>query len=519
MQSMKKLACIIIAAAVVTALPACATGGASPTPLDTFEPIVSMPVETAKILVPNSIPSAIKYDTVMQSLNDALKAHGQNVEFELRTVTYNSGNSFVQKAREELAAGKPSADAYAMGYDDSLAFFQDGLTMDVTELVQQNASIYYSKYENTFEKRLSGIPVGIYGKPVWMKTALILRKDFQDAGAGISTLDGLFRFLDDSVAASGKQYMVLAEPGVLVNQWALEQGYYRLDQFGVYGYLFAAINDSQCTPVPLESIPGFEGFIKAMKDHYKAGVLDDNIYTVYSKEPVGFVKDLGDYYISNPFGWLSWIPGEFSAQLFSPELPAAYSSPTYVSELSIPAVCPPAKAAGIASFVEWYNSTQENYDVVLYGQTGTDFNAEGTRFSPLKDGKKQSLISITQMSGLFFTWPGATMLSNNEFIRLPASAPANVEQLYDSGIKSGQRFTADRYLKNDRETMVKMGKLGAGLGEVVSARSDALNGLIYASPYTYTDAIYTGCMDKLGKLSTDRLVDDYIRLIREFMKK
>lgn len=515
----RKLLPLVLAATLAMAQACASTQTPKPSEASTFEPVVSAPAETASILIPNTIPSAINFDDTVARLNDALKANGQNVKFLLQAVSYdNAGNSsFLTKAKAELAAGNPSADAYALGFDDSAALFDGGLTMDVTNLVRQNAPVYFSKYGDIFNDQLTGIPVGVYGRPVWFKTALVLRQDFLEAGNGISTVDGLFHFLDEAIVKPGKQCCVLADPESLVSQWALESGYYRLSLFGVDGYLYAAKDDPQCAPVPLENIPGLDGFLASMMQYYKNGSLNGSIYSMYSRDPVGFVKNLGDYYVSSPFAWLSWIPGKFSAQLFSPEQPSLFSDPAYVEELAIPASCPQGRAMEVARFVEWCNSSQENYDVVMYGQKGVDFNIEGTRFAPLKGGQSQNIKDIRQMQGLFFTWPGASALSNNDFFRLPVSAPDNVEQLVDAGRKSDLRFEANKRLKTDRKTMEAMLKLGGGLSQIGRARDDALNGLIYAAPGAYTEDSYSQCKDALAKLRTDLLVADYKRIIGGLM--
>jgi hypothetical protein len=505
---------LLLAVSALALAPAC-SATPSPAPADTFEPVASAAAVTAKVLIPNSIPSQIDYKDVMARLNESLKAKGQHVEFELRSVSYNAdgSNTYSAQAREELTAGNPAADAYAFGLDESESFHEGGLTRDVTALVRQYAPLYHSQYAAMFGDALTGIPVGIYGRPVWFKAAVVLRKDYLEAGSALRTTEDLFAFLDNDIVAPKNYRCLLADPESLVSQWGLEQGYYNLSPFGLYGYMYAAIDDPACAPVPLESIPGFEGFMKKLMSYYQNDALSSNFYTVYSREPVGFVKNLGDYYISNPFSWLGWIPGEFTAQVFTPELPSLFSDPVYVEELAIPASAPEANAAEVARFVEWYNDSQENYDAVLYGAAGVDFGASGARLVPMKDGKPQDMESILQMQGLFFTWPGASVLSNTDYFRLPASAPANLEELFDEGRRTGRRFEANRFLKTDRKTFDALEKLGPGIGDIRNARNDALNGLIYGSPPTYTDSTYAACMETLGKVRTDLLAADYRRLI------
>ena len=504
-----------LALSMVFAMSSCSVPSAEPTPEDTFMPVVSAPVKMATILIPNTIPSAMRFDDTVERLNSAVKAAGQNVEFKLQAVTYSSlGNSFVEKARQEMAAGNPSATAYALSIDVSTAFFRENLTMDVTELVRQNASIYYSKHSGIFGDILTGIPVGIYSQPVCFKTALMLRSDIAP-GRVIGTTEELFKLMDELAVKSENKLTVLADPEHLVSQWALEKGFYSLRLFGVDGYLYAALNDKQCTPVPLEKISGLDAFMTEMKSYYKTGMLSGEFYEVYSRETAGFVKNIGDYYVSNPFTWLSWIPGDFFAQYLSPEQPSVFSEPSYVEELAIPAACPPAEAAEVARFVEWYNASQENYDTVLYGGQGVDFVSEGARFAPMREGKRLNMKNIMEMQGLFFTWPGATVLSNTDYYRLPASAPANVEELYEKGLslRTTMMYEANSFLKADTKTMVEMEKLSEGMADICRARNDAINNLIYATPYAYTDYYYTRCLESLEKLATDRLVDDYKRII------
>lgn len=512
----------LVAAALASMLmtSACSSTKTAPaaSPAVTFEPAPAKAVEKAKIAV-SSYWKEGTFDAITKRLNDAIAAAGQNVEFEVQTIQYVQGNNngFLDKVKAELAAGNPSADAYPFNFIDSGTLHDGGLTMDLTELIPQNAPVYYSKYKDLFPDTLTGIPTGIFSQPLWSKEALMLRQDFAGAGSGVNTIDGLFKFIDDTIVKPKKPYIMLAYESDLVMQWVLEKGYCDLSAIGEDGYLFCKADDSSYTPIPVESIPGFGDFITAMKQYRKNGSLDYPFNPHEGKEIIGFVYNLVNYYVTSPYTSVSFAAGDFAAQLFTPDMPAYFVDPVYTNELVIPALCDRDKAAEVVRFVEWMYASQDNYDSIIYGVKGKDFGDAGGRYTPLVDGKPLQGEGYEQLNGLFFSWPGSESLYNFDFFRLPSSAPANVETLVADGLKQNRRFSISDYIGTDRKSLDKIMNTSDEIKALCKQRDDTLNALIQSDPATFTKESLASSLDSLAKLNNKWLTDQYAAILKKLV--
>lgn len=496
---------------VLVLFAACTQGEAKPTHAPSaglFTPAVISKAENAKIIIWNYNESA--YSDIIKRINETLSSAKLNVQFVARDIDLKDTElkedgtiDYVKCFKKDQAAGTHAGDAYPFGYAESKPLSESGLTMDVSDIVRLYAPAYYAKYNGLFPDKLDCIPMCIENNPRWMKTALMLRKDFTAAGGEISTVEGLFKFLDDVIVTSDEPSTVLADPRTLVDQWALDRGYYSLSAYGIAGCLYTAISDTQFTPVTLESIPGFEDFIVRMKQYYRIGVLSTPWEGVKGSDGIGFVKIIGQYYYISTTG-TDWLMGDFAVQLFSPGMPSFVSEPGYGSELVIPAQSTKDKAIEVIRFIEWMNANQENYDSIIYGTAGIDFNAAGGRYSPLIDGKASTGFSQPKV---FATWPSAQYFYNNDYIRLPLLAPAQIEQLADEGVKQNLRFPLSSYMEPIRRNVPdNQLDISEEIKTIVAKRDEAMISIIYADSLSFNKASLTSGMQALAGIKNEWLI-------------
>lgn len=503
-------------------LASCSSAEPSPTPEETFVPAPSSVAQTAKIAVPYAYTTS-DFDRIVKRINDSIAAAGQNVLFEIQSIPREDGKSdeelFMKKAKQELAAGAPTADAYLLRPDYSAKLFDAGLTMDVTDAVRQNAPVFHSKYNALFPETLTGIPAGIYNRAMWSKTALMLRDDYVSIGSGVNTAEGLLSFIDETIAKPKGPYTVLAYETDILMQWVVDKGYYMLDEFGLSAMMCCAIDDADLTPVPIEEVPGFADFIQAMKALRKAGILMYPFDEVAGKECIAYVYGLSYYYYPSPYLNVPIAPGHFTAQLFSPEKPGYFSIPGYINELAVPRLCGADKPASVACFIEWMYANQDNYDSVIYGEKGVDFVDEPGKYSPLIGGKPLQGTGYKQLDGLFFTWPAATELSNFDYYRLPSSAPQGVDKLVTEGLRQNMRFPFMQRIAYNQKNYEKLGSPGDEIQAMSKQRQDILNNLIGSDPATFTKGSLDSALESLGKLNNKWLCEQYKGLIQSLISQ
>jgi hypothetical protein len=515
----RRFCCFVAAALMASLIPACSSP--QPTSTDTFKPLLAVKAQKAKIAVYSGWPKGTS-DEIVAQINHAIDAAGQDVLFEIQYIPYQDGKYadevFFDQVKTELAAGNPSADAYLFNYIKSQKLFDAGLTMDVTTLLLQNATGFCSKYGNMFPEKLTGIPTCISNQPMLEKTALMLRDDFASAGSGVSTVEDLFGFIDETIVKPEKKYVVRAYENDLIAQWALEKGYYPLDNYNMRGFLYFSIGDPSFTPVPLEKIPGFAGFITEMNRLRKAGALQEPFDTNDERDCIAFVYPLSYYYYSSPYTNIPIAKGHFTAQPFSPDMPGFCSSGSgYNCELAIPAACEKEKAAEVARFAEWLYTSQDNYDSVVYGVKGVDFVDEAGKYTPLIGGKPLSGEGFEQIDGLFFAWPGATDLSNSDFYRMPSVVPDRVEELMAYGLSQNQRNPLSERMPMDRNMIDKILDISDDMQAVAQQREDILYEMIGGDPAAFSESSLAYSMESLGKLKNKWLCEEYAALIQRLI--
>ena len=483
------------------------TGGLLSNDSQTGDPpvVIAIPSWTTDLYIDNT------YSDILSRLEASLQTKGFNITFNLYPPENYHGTDYYNPTVESnLDSGSnpygfQTADAYAVTSTEADFLYKKGLTMDVGQLVTRVAPTYYSRYRSLFKEIQPGIPVGISSEPMPSKTVVLLRNDVD---SDITTLDGLFQFLDEKVAGSSN--IIMADPHSLIDAWAESNGYYPLST----GFLYAADNDPECTPVPLETLPGFAAFMKKMAGYYSNKELisawnGEQFWVEYTtnKHVAGSVESLRSNFGYAPGYWLSWLNGDYTTHMIDPGQASPSYAPFARYELVLPKNLDATKADAIAHFVDWLYSSQENYDSVAYGQSGVDYTLQDEKFTPMKDGQAQNLVNITGLNKLFFTWPGMNVFVDSDYARLPAYAPSGIED----ALKEARSINDTRPLPIDRKSGID-GQINSTAQEVASRR-DAIFESLITLPATISDTMIDGTLAQLANQNTGLLIGEVSRLL------
>lgn len=479
--------------------------------------------ETAIIMVPKLF-LITSYEDVLNRVNKSLSDQGMKIKFVLENDTYSSRGgtgSYLPKVRDELLSGNTTADAYTVDRWSAGQITETAPTMDLTTLLPATAPVYYDKHKALFDaiydQKITGLPIGVSSVSCRTQPAFMLRSDLEEQFTPeIKSISDILSFIDTNIIAPKKLYSILADPRTLVQLWALEQGYYPLEYWGINGYLYAGIEDKDCKPVALEKIAGFYDFVSKINKLYKSGyfVRPDN--TTIGWENVGLIRDLGDYYLPDAGNAYSWINGRFVAHVLYNWLPAVYTEGSYTdNELLIPQSS--QKAADIIRFVDWLYSSQDNYNMVIYGKAGTDYSAAGGRLTILKNGAPAAFRNRDEIGGLFIAWPGVQFFSSSEYSILPGNTPTNFEKVFDNGKSVQRRFIMDELMmKAQRAGNLEMMNPASDMEAIIGERNRLMGNIIYGMFRPGDSTMY---IKPLEGLKNDWLVSQYANLISEFKKK
>lgn len=309
---------------------------------------------------------------------------------------------------------------------------------------------------------------------------------------------------------------MVAQPLDLVDQWALEQGYYSLGSFGVGGFLYAAANDASCTPIPLEKLPGIEDFANKLIAQYAGGAMISLGEQVAGTPIGGVVRRLSDYYWLNPLVTLSMAVGggSLTALPFTPGLTAPAVEPSYQYELSMPSGRPEDKSAIVARFADWLYTSQANYDTVLYGQEGVDFSGTEGRFAPLLNGKPALEKYLANLPDLVFLWPGAEIFGNTDYLRLPSYTPENIETLVKDANQRNGTLPAETLLDANPANRRSLDSVGDDMRAAADMREKKLADLLNGATHL-TQTGWASAMESLKATDTDWLAAQYGNVLKE----
>lgn len=495
---------------------ACAPSETTPPPPDmltlgpdnTFMPILvptSSP-EKAKIMVPNYY-QGIQFKDTLERLNKSLEAAGVNVE-----IVLSENGNYLDTVKSQLVTGKTKADAYAISRGDEASIPENVELMDVQPMMPVTAPLYFSRYKDAFKNEPLGLPVGLSSFSFRVQMACMLRQDIENQYTPVlNTLSDVLDFIDTNFVQQNKNNSILADPLELVEMWAYEKGLYPLG--GVYsdGYFFARIEDKQCKPVLLEKVQGFYEFIDRITPLYKKSYLSHPHNPAVGFDVVGLFRNLGDYYQPDSNLLFSWLQGQYVAHELYAQWPSFYvDNSDFRFELLIPAKS--TASVDVMKFVEWLYTSQDNYNTVLYGQKGVDYKKENDRLVMLKDGSSANIRSVTDLFKVFMFWPGAVVFGSSDYNIVPASAPINIDSLFDNGKGVQRRFPFEEVLSKANEESKKLFVPTNDMRPVMDKRNELLGEIIYSM----FNVGYAGTVKSLELQKNDWVLAQYENMINKF---
>ncbi len=433
----------------------------------------------------------------------ALNENGWRVSFMLESygeeISYSQESSTIhQLIAKRAASGDAVADGFIVPAGMAGALVAEGLAQDAGDTLRKTTPALYALFQGLFESSTSGIPVYMNCQPGGGPMSLVLKEEYASRlKLQVNGTDDLLK-LEDNLG-NEKLFMYSR---VIYDIWAYQQGYYSLARYRIEGLYYAAYTDEKCTPVPLESIPGFRDFHEKYYRLYKSvgygGSTDQPRFAGYI------------YMLSKSFPYLSpAVPQRYVA------FPLGYTprimpddAPRVSREIAVSAKS--YKAADIARCMEWIFTSQENYDAIQYGKQGKDYRITGNRLEMLNNGYPVAFDSerYTRHLPLFFF---------DSMERVTAQAPLNFEEAVASC----------RHRPEPMEGIVTR----SGYDEAMQAFTDSKSDFIskryeilssieqnetFGSIKT-ADEFVTGVMKRLDTIrgETEALADEYGKLIQQ----
>lgn len=361
----------------------------------------------------------------MIRLGELLKGKGWDIRFVFDDVDTSGENplGMTDYLTKQLSEGKTLADGYIIraytGCADEM--LKSGYAKDLSKLIPAIVPVYYSMYKNLLSGKITGLPLDFiegYGS-----TALMLKKRFVDkSGADIKTIDDMFALLK---SGAGPVQIITVDFRPILNAWAFEKGFYPLDEFYMQGYLFAEYGDKDCTPVPLEDIPGFRGFAEEFRyllENQRLLLNVNNGEGLDGDTYIGYIGSLESFHF--PYN-LFMQEQSVAFPLMPGTMNSSFDNLSNAEELVVSASS--SKANDILHFVEWMSTRQENYDLMNYGEPGIDYRLSDDRYEPLISGKplpaEQWNAAASHQS--FFVI-GSSPFYNAMFARDTTSASSNI---------------------------------------------------------------------------------------------
>lgn len=378
-----------------------------------------------------------------KALPEVLEAVNKKLKDELKTelafeFVWDYPESYLDKVRQAVAAGSPcDAFYYSSNFPVALqALVTEGLVKDITDTFPQYAPDYYGKFSKediaaiSTKGKIYAIPSRI---PNAARRCAIVRQD-------------LMTKYDIPEIKSYQDYEVFLdtikknEPGMVpMNYWDTTVGLFSdVNGYAMLNYELGLVYKWDSPAIKLEAWEQTSGFVDGLniiKSWYDKGYLLKNIGIAAIDEDM--IK--GDKWASFIANWGSEI--EFNAILMAEGIKdykfKAYQLHDGVSprnsplESSLLVNAKSTQADRVLMFINWLQSEQENYDLLMYGIKGTHFIEEQDYITPPEG------VSINDS---FFNWGWKSPFRNMEYERANFSGLKDVVKQYNDIINEKTKY-------------------------------------------------------------------------------
>jgi putative aldouronate transport system substrate-binding protein len=410
----------------------------------------NFPAATLTFYFPK-LTSGEKTDTrLVLSELESKTADRLNIQLEFKWLP---PNIYAQTIQARLSSGE-ELDAFYCGLPgqgllDYTDLARDGLLADLSDALPAYAPGLVAQYDQNdlncalVEDRLYAIPALF---PMADNIYAIVRQDFMDSYG----LPAIKTFADyDQYLAMIKENEPDTIPGRIADStvalFARSSGYaiFDKDHFLVYGW-----DDKTMQIIPWEQTAEFRivaGFLtdwarkgylelaaKGAGDIWNAGdmIINGQIssFLFAGEYRIGETISLVEYTLNN-FFISNNIPREIAAYRLYPDLVAQRLNPLG-NGLTTGSLALSAKSEDIERtlmFLDWLQSSQENYDLIMYGIEGKHYQLNGDQLD-FPEG-------ITIDRNDWLGWDGRQAFKNLAYERFTAGSPAEAKELYAENIR------------------------------------------------------------------------------------
>lgn len=335
---------------------------------------------------------------------------------------------------KDIAASEEACDAFFFTNQSnfSLADFErEGIIMDISRVFAQDAPKYYSKLSKEEIKGLSvnGKLLAVPNRlPTTQRKIVLVREDLMKK-YNIPDIKGYPDYESYLKTVKSK------EPGVTpmavydtsMGLFAEANGYVVLDRSLGLVYKW---DDPGMKIIPWEQTPEFKNSVNSIINWYANGYAQPGGNTEgYIPIDEGRISSVilttGSDIVLNNRLQSNGINWKYKAYSLYPDKPSERSSPLITALV----VNSKSKNAGrVMKFIEWLESSQENYDLFMYGVKGKNY---------VLDADNIAVPSAASQEDTYENWAGQSIFSNLEYDRV---ASANALKEYMNEIESSTKY-------------------------------------------------------------------------------
>lgn len=365
---------------------------------------------------------------VLQAVNSKLK-QGLNTEIHFKCV-FERPENYLDKIKSDMASGLPcDAFQYFGGFPVSLeTLANEGYIADLTKLFPQSAPNYYRQFSQDdidaikVKDKIYAIPGRI---PYANRTCAIVRQDLMEK-YNIPEIKNYsdYEFFLKTIKEKEPNIIPMNYYDTTIGLFADSYGYVILDyQLGlVYKW-----DDPDVKIMAWEQTPVYKNCLNRIKSWKESNYLmknggiaqiDEGMVT--SGRWASFIGRLGDHFNYNAVlraqGTTEWYYRAY-------QLNDGFSARVSPLDTGVAINAKSANAERVLMFIDWLESSQENYDLYMYGVKGKHYVEKEDYIEPPE--------GVT-MEYSFFNWPWKAPFRDIDYER--ANTPGlkeEVAQYYD----------------------------------------------------------------------------------------
>jgi putative aldouronate transport system substrate-binding protein len=352
---------------------------------------------------------------------DVLAAVNEKLHSELKTelafeMIAENPERYMAKIQEDIAAGKPcDAFFYSSNFPVSLRLMaKDGLARDLTEDLTRYAPDYIGKF-SVDEIEAISMDGKIYAVPYRIPTAgrkcVLVRDDLMTR----YKIPEIKSYEDYEVYLAAVKKNV---PDLIpMDYWDTTLGLFsEANGYVVLNYELGLVykwDDPSMKVMAWEQAPEFAEGIRRIKSWYDKGYLIKNVGIAQIDERIitggrwmSFIGNWGDEFYYNSLLASDGIK-DFKYKAYP--LHVGISARNSPSESALVINAKSAQADRVLMFINWLQSGQENYDLLMYGVEGRNYTDMGDYIVPT---------GVTGEEDSFFNWGWKAPFRNIEYERV-----------------------------------------------------------------------------------------------------